>query len=161
LYLYQILQAICFCHQRRVMHRDLKPHNLLIDQAGAIKLADFGLARAVNVPMRAYTHEAKVLLGATRYGLGVDMWSVGCVFAELASKKILFQGDSEIDQMFCIFRHVITFLLFVIFPNAMLAYDPSQRISAKRLLKHEYFDDVDRGLLPAGNYDGSTLILGS
>ncbi|VDN43754.1 unnamed protein product [Gongylonema pulchrum] len=119
------------------------------------------------------------------------MWSVGCVFAELASKKILFQGDSEIDQMVLStpteekWKGVTSLRDYKpSFPwwpknrieevlgdymdagglnilKAMLAYDPSQRISAKRLLKHEYFDDVDRGLLPAGNYDGSTLILGS
>lgn len=51
------MQAICFCHQRRVLHRDLKPQNLLVDQNGAIKLADFGLARAIGIPIRAYTHE--------------------------------------------------------------------------------------------------------
>lgn len=57
-YTYQILQAMLFCHQRRVLHRDLKPQNLLIDQNGAIKLADFGLARAFGIPVRVYTHEA-------------------------------------------------------------------------------------------------------
>jgi len=59
-YLYQILQAILFCHQRRVIHRDLKPQNLLIDSHGAIKLADFGLARALCVPVRVYTHEVTI-----------------------------------------------------------------------------------------------------
>lgn len=61
-YLYQILQAICFCHQRRVLHRDLKPQNLLVDQNGAIKLADFGLARAIGIPIRAYTHEVSYFI---------------------------------------------------------------------------------------------------
>ena len=56
-YTYQILQGIVFCHSRRVLHRDLKPQNLLIDQKGAIKLADFGLGRAFGIPVRAYTHE--------------------------------------------------------------------------------------------------------
>ncbi|VDN94441.1 unnamed protein product [Brugia pahangi] len=115
-YLYQILQAICFCHQRRVLHRDLKPQNLLVDQNGAIKLADFGLARAIGIPIRAYTHEIvtlwyrapEVLLGATRYSMGVDIWSIGCIAAEMATKVPLFQGDSEIDQIFRIFRIMST-----------------------------------------------------
>lgn len=58
-YTYQILQGIVFCHSRRVLHRDLKPQNLLIDQKGAIKLADFGLGRAFGIPVRAYTHEVE------------------------------------------------------------------------------------------------------
>ena len=56
-YCYQLIQAILFCHQRRVLHRDLKPQNLLIDKSGAIKVADFGLARAFGIPVRVYTHE--------------------------------------------------------------------------------------------------------
>ena len=56
-YLYQLLQGILFCHQRRVLHRDMKPQNLLIDKNGCIKIADFGLARALGIPVRVYTHE--------------------------------------------------------------------------------------------------------
>lgn len=111
-YLFQITNAILFCHRRRVLHRDLKPQNLLIDKNGIIKVADFGLGRSFGIPVRVYTHEIvtlwyrapEVLLGSQRYSCPVDVWSLGCIFAEMATRKPLFQGDSEIDQLFRMFR---------------------------------------------------------
>ncbi|XP_053231955.1 cyclin-dependent kinase 3 isoform X2 [Podarcis raffonei] len=111
-YLYQLLQGVSFCHSHRVIHRDLKPQNLLINEMGAIKLADFGLARAFGVPLRTYTHEVvtlwyrapEILLGCKFYSTAVDIWSIGCIFAEMVTRKALFPGDSEIDQLFRIFR---------------------------------------------------------
>ncbi|GMR57492.1 hypothetical protein PMAYCL1PPCAC_27687, partial [Pristionchus mayeri] len=111
-YLFQLFQAICYCHQRRVLHRDLKPQNILVNEKGVLKFADFGLARAISIPVRPLTHEVvtlwyrapEVLLGGQRYCMGVDQWSIGCIFAEIASKKLLFDGDSEIDQLYRIFR---------------------------------------------------------
>uniref|UniRef100_A0A286Y005 Protein kinase domain-containing protein n=1 Tax=Cavia porcellus TaxID=10141 RepID=A0A286Y005_CAVPO len=95
-----------------ILHRDLKPQNLLIDDKGTVKLADFGLARAFGIPIRVYTHEVvtlwyrspEVLMGSAQYSTPVDIWSIGTIFAELATKKPLFHGDSEIDQLFRIFR---------------------------------------------------------
>lgn len=108
----QLCDGVRYCHSHRVLHRDLKPQNLLIDKEGNLKLADFGLARAFGVPLRAYTHEVvtlwyrapEVLLGGRQYSTGVDMWSVGCIFAEMCTRKPLFPGDSEIDEIFKIFR---------------------------------------------------------
>ena len=111
-YLRQLLSGIAYCHTHRVLHRDLKPQNLLIDNRGNIKLADFGLARAFGVPVRNFTHEVvtlwyrppEILLGEKIYSTAVDIWSLGCIFAEMLTKKPLFPGDSEIDQLFRIFR---------------------------------------------------------
>ncbi len=111
--LYQILQALVYLHSRRIFHRDLKPQNLLIDSSGTVvKLADFGLARAFGLPIKTYTHEVvtlwyrcpEILLGQKQYSLGVDLWSTGCIFAEMAQRRPLFMGDSEIDQIFKIFK---------------------------------------------------------
>ncbi len=93
--MYQIINAIKFCHCKRILHRDLKPQNLLIDKSGSIKLADFGLARAFGVPIRTLTHEVltlwyrapEILLGQKEYSTPVDIWSIGCIFFELAHRS--------------------------------------------------------------------------
>ncbi|KAG0249186.1 Cyclin-dependent kinase 3, partial [Mortierella polycephala] len=111
IYLYQLLQGVEFCHMRRILHRDLKPQNLLIDEHKNLKLADFGLARAFGIPLRTYTHEVitlwyrapEILMGSRHYSTAVDMWSVGCIFAEMVTRRPLFPGDSEIDELFKIF----------------------------------------------------------
>lgn len=90
-YLWQLLQGISYCHSHRVLHRDLKPQNLLVNLNGLLKLADFGLARAFGIPIRSYTHEVvtlwykapEVLLGTKFYTTSVDIWSIGCIFAEM------------------------------------------------------------------------------
>ena len=82
------------------------------ERTNTLKLADFGLARAYCIPVRAYTHEVvtlwyrspEILLGARHYSTPVDVWSIGCIFAEMINHAPLFPGDSEIDELFRIFR---------------------------------------------------------
>lgn len=190
-YLYQITSAILFCHRRRVLHRDLKPQNLLINPDGIIKVADFGLGRSIGIPVRNYTHEIvtlwyrapEILLGSQRYACAVDVWSIGCIFAEMATRKPLFQGDSEIDQLFRMFR-ILRTPTEEIWPGVtslpdykgtfpcwsqnqlssqvknlneagmnllqkMLTYNPVHRITAKKILEHEYF----AGFIPNIRYE--------
>ncbi len=94
-----------------ILHRDLKPQNILVDKENNIKIADFGLARAFNFPMKEYTKEIVTLwyrapdliLGEKKYDMDCDMWSLGCILAEIVTGKPIFMGDSQIGQLFLIF----------------------------------------------------------
>jgi len=112
----QLISALNYCHSLRVIHRDLKPSNILVGVNGIVKLADFGLARAVSVPSRCYTHEVvtlwyrppELLLGSKFYSSALDIWSLGCIFAEMSRGCPLFDGNSEIQQLFKIFERLGT-----------------------------------------------------
>ena len=107
----QLLEGINYCHKSKVIHRDLKPQNLLINYDGTLKIADFGLARAIGIPYKALTDEVvtlwyrppDVLLGSKNYSTNIDIWGVGCIMAELVTGKPLFPGLDEENQLKRIF----------------------------------------------------------
>lgn len=105
----QLLCGLAFLHTNRVLHRDLKPENILVTSRGQVKLADFGLARIYSchmaltpVVVTLWYRSPEVLLQAS-YATSVDIWSTGCIFAEMFRRKPLFCGNSEVDQLGKIF----------------------------------------------------------
>ncbi len=143
-FMYQLLKGTAFCHANRVLHRDLKPQNLLINRKGELKLGDFGLARAFGVPVNTFSNEVSknvplylfcashsrlsslfsplglfqvvtlwyrapdVLLGSRTYSTSIDVWSCGCIFAEMISGVPLFRGRDNQDQLLNIMRIIGT-----------------------------------------------------
>ncbi|CAA7034955.1 unnamed protein product [Microthlaspi erraticum] len=107
----QLLEGMHYLHTNWIIHRDLKPSNLLMDNTGKLKICDFGMARQYGSPIKPYTQMVitqwyrppELLLGAKQYSTEVDMWSIGCIMAELLSHKPLFPGKSELDQLQKIF----------------------------------------------------------
>ncbi|TVU29382.1 hypothetical protein EJB05_20946 [Eragrostis curvula] len=108
----QLLEGVKYLHDNWVLHRDLKTSNLLLNNRGELKICDFGLSRQYGSPLKPYTQPVvtlwyrapELLLGAKEYSTAIDMWSLGCIMAELLTKKSLFDGKSEIDQLDKIFR---------------------------------------------------------
>ncbi|KAL5017645.1 hypothetical protein ScPMuIL_007234 [Solemya velum] len=107
-FLYQILRGLKYLHASRVLHRDIKPGNLLVNSNCVLKICDFGLARieepdeSIHMTQEVvtqYYRAPEILMGAKHYDSAVDIWSVGCIFAELLSRRILFQAQSPIQQL--------------------------------------------------------------
>jgi len=111
--LYQLFKALHYMHSGNVLHRDMKPSNLLLNSECFLKVADFGLARSIaalendaveNPVLTDYVatrwyRAPEILLGSTRYTKGVDMWSVGCILGELLGGKPMFPGTSTMNQL--------------------------------------------------------------
>lgn len=112
-YMRQLLSGLHHCHSRGVLHRDIKGSNLLIDNNGILKIADFGLATIVdpsqNQPLTSrvvtlWYRPPELLLGATQYGVSVDLWSAGCILGELYARKPIMPGRTEVEQLHKIFK---------------------------------------------------------
>ncbi|PNF18039.1 Cyclin-dependent kinase 7 [Cryptotermes secundus] len=111
-YMLMTLQGLEYLHINWILHRDLKPNNLLVNCNGVLKIGDFGLAKFYGSPNRIYTHQVvtrwyrapELLFGARMYGTGIDMWAIGCILAELLLRVPFFPGDSDLDQLTRIFQ---------------------------------------------------------
>ncbi|KAJ8758936.1 hypothetical protein K2173_002715 [Erythroxylum novogranatense] len=158
----QLLEGIKYLHDNWVLHRDLKTSNLLLNNRGELKICDFGLARQYGSPLKPYTHlvvtlwyrAPELLLGAKQYSTAIDMWSLGCIMAELLSKEPLFNGKLNLINLtrYNLLRKKFPATSFTGSPvlsdsgfdllNKLLTYDPEKRITAEAALNHEWFREV-------------------
>ncbi|KAG5222397.1 cyclin-dependent kinase [Salix suchowensis] len=154
----QLLEGVKYLHDNWVLHRDLKTSNLLLNNRGELKICDFGLARQYGSPLKTYTHlvvtlwyrAPELLLGAKQYSTTIDMWSLGCIMAELLSKEPLFNGKTEVDQLDKIFRILGT-------PNETIWPGFSKLPGVKvNFVKHQY--NLLRKKFPAMPFTGSPVL---
>ncbi|EKX35058.1 hypothetical protein GUITHDRAFT_118712 [Guillardia theta CCMP2712] len=176
-----LLSGVEFMHRHWVIHRDLKTSNLLLDNKGCLKVCDFGLARKYHDPVKAMTPEVvtlwyrapELLYGEKHYSIAIDMWSVGCIFAELVLKEPLLRGKTEQDQRDKIVELIgtpdeETWPKFKELPlskvsytggpslsdlgfemlSRLLYYDPERRWTAKRALESEFFKEAPLACKP-------------
>ena len=181
----QLLDAVAYLHDNWIIHRDLKTSNILLNNMGQLKIADFGMGRKYAEPCGSMSplvvtlnyRAPEITLGANSYGPAIDMWSVGCIFGELVLHTQVFDAYTEVELI-----HAMNSMLgppneqnwpgykklkysHMIFPvvktpkldvklnstnlsssgksllRALLTYDPDQRITARKSLKHAYFFD--------------------
>ncbi|KAK6856046.1 kinase-like domain-containing protein [Apiospora arundinis] len=151
LYIYQLFRALAYIHSQGICHRDIKPQNLLLDPtSGILKLCDFGSAKILveNEPNVSYIcsryyRAPELIFGATNYTTKIDVWSTGCVMAELMLGQPLFPGESGIDQLveiIKVFRKADANALDLI--AKLLEYTPTERLGAIDAMVHPFFDEL-------------------
>jgi serine/threonine protein kinase len=172
----QILEGVNAMHSSRVIHRDLKPENIFIDSDDQVKIGDFGISRTFGVSSKPMSPEVvtifyrapELALGMKEYSIPIDMWSCGCIFAELFTTSPIFQVKNDIDLLTTTFKALgtptedtwpgINDMISAVMPkypqkllsvglteaddllNKMLVINPSERISAKEALLHPFFN---------------------
>jgi serine/threonine protein kinase len=108
-----ILKSVLQLHEHYVIHRDIKPANIMLSHStGIMKVIDYGMAKEIEFEDRPMTNEVgslyyrapELLLGSKRYDFSVDVWSLGCVFYEMLTRKVLFKGENQLDQVKKIFK---------------------------------------------------------
>ncbi|XP_063689509.1 cyclin-dependent kinase-like 4 isoform X2 [Bolinopsis microptera] len=143
--MWQVLQAVNFCHGHNCIHRDVKPENILVTKSGIVKLCDFGFARLLNgeeeytdyVATRWY-RAPELLVGDTQYGPPVDVWAVGCVFSELLTGQPLWPGKTgDVDQIYLI-RKTLGDLL----PRHLKIYNNSSYFKGVELKDPERYESL-------------------
>uniref|UniRef100_A0AAY4BXE4 mitogen-activated protein kinase n=1 Tax=Denticeps clupeoides TaxID=299321 RepID=A0AAY4BXE4_9TELE len=153
--IYQILRGLKYIHSADIIHRDLKPSNLAVNEDCELKILDFGLARHTDDEMTGYVatrwyRAPEIMLNWMHYNMTVDIWSVGCIMAELLTGKTLFPGTDHIDQLKLILMLVGTpepelltkmssESVTVDLLEKMLVLDTDKRITAPDALAHPYF----------------------
>ena len=159
-YFYQLLRGIHYIHKKKILHRDLKPQNLLLSNDGILKIADFGLARAFSINVKNYTHEVitlwyrppDVLIGSKQYDTSVDLWSCGTIFAEMIMGKSIFCGGNEAEQIVDILK-IIGIPSFEEYPEFRGLPDYKEEFEKyttyllREIVTNEYIDDVGFDLL--------------
>ncbi|TYH61593.1 hypothetical protein ES332_D07G063000v1 [Gossypium tomentosum] len=154
----QLLEGVKYLHDNWVLHRDLKTSNLLLSNQGELKICDFGMARQYGSPQKQYTTKVvtqwyrapELLLGAKTYSTAVDMWSVGCIMAEMLAKQPLFKGTSEIDQLRKIFDTLGT-------PNEKIWAGFSELPGSKANYSKQRYNLL-RKKFPVASFTGSAVL---
>ncbi|KAK4773322.1 hypothetical protein SAY87_028341 [Trapa incisa] len=154
----QLLDGVKYLHDNWVLHRDLKTSNLLMNNEGELKICDLGLSRHYASPLKPYTplvvtmwyRAPELLLGCKEYSTAIDMWSVGCIMAELLANEPLFKGSNEVNQLDKIFRTLGT-------PNEKIWPEFPNFPGAKaNFVKQPY--NLLRKKFPATSFTGSTVL---